>query len=116
MMHVRASEEGSGSILAIGVLAAVLVFTGLVLPLSAGFVVRQRVEAAADAAALAAADTALGLTPGSPCAMAEHASTLNNAALGECRLEGVVATVTAGANFLGLAITATARAGPPGSG
>ncbi|MEO6827691.1 MAG: Rv3654c family TadE-like protein [Microbacteriaceae bacterium] len=110
------SEEGSGSILAVGVLAAVLIFTGLALALSAGFAIRQQVEGAADAAALAAADTALGLTPGSPCAIAKRAASLNHAALDGCRMEGVVATVTATTSYLGFAITATARAGPPGSG
>ena len=69
--------------------------------------------AAADAGALAAADTALGIHPGVPCQAAAVVVEAHGAVLVECRVEGVVATITASASFAGIPIAVSARAGPP---
>ncbi|MBG6239446.1 secretion/DNA translocation related TadE-like protein [Mycetocola sp. CAN_C7] len=111
--HQACSERGSGSVLAVALVAAVLLLTGLALPLNAALTTRQLTANAADAAALAAADTASGLVPGSPCTNAARAARLNGADLGECSVDGVEVRVTASRTVLGVVVTMAARAGPP---
>jgi helicase/secretion neighborhood TadE-like protein len=106
-------ERGSGSVLAIGVLACVLAITAVIVPTCAALVIKQRVVAAADAAALAAADTASGLIAGVPCDAGRRMAQKNGATLARCSVDGAVATVTASSTWLGLSITVSARAGPP---
>lgn len=110
------AESGSGSLLAVGVIASVFVLTMMLVPLSQALTIKQRVTGAADAAALAAANTVSGAIAGFPCEAADAAARLNGAALGRCDLDGAVATVSAGARYLGFDIVVFARAGPPGSG
>lgn len=107
------SEFGSGSVLSAALIASVLMLTGLALPLNAALTTRQLAANAADAAALAAADTASGVVPGYPCANAAEAARLNGAALGECAVEGLLVRVTASKSVLGVVVTIEARAGPP---
>jgi secretion/DNA translocation related TadE-like protein len=110
---VVAGEDGSGSVLAVALGASVLVLTGLALPLNQALTVRQTVANAADAAALAAADTASGLVSGYPCENAAEAARLNGAELGECVVEELVVKVSAVRRVLGVPVTVWARAGPP---
>ena len=72
----------------------------------------RSVEAAADAAALAAADTAVGLVPGYPCERAAEIAEANGASLVACETDGLVITVAVGRTLLGFAVTAAATAGP----
>lgn len=109
------SERGSGSVLAVGVIGAIFALSALIIPVSLALAVKHRVEAAADAAALAAANTASGRIGGYPCHAAGDAAAINGATLGSCTLDGVVVTVTAHSAWLGFTITAKSRAGPPGS-
>lgn len=115
-------DRGSGSVLAIALAAAVLVLAGLVLPLNAALTTRQIVANAADAAALAAADTASGLVTGDPCENAERAARLNGAIVVECAFggdgatSGLEATVSVERTVLGLSVRMSARAGPPTAG
>lgn len=106
-------EHGSGSVLAAALVSAILLLAGLVLPLNAALTTRQLTANAADAAALAAADTASGLAPGSPCTNAAMAAQLNGAVLGDCAVDGLEARVTASRSVLGIVVTIEARAGPP---
>lgn len=106
-------ESGSGSVLSVALVASVLLLTGLALPLNAALTTRQLVANAADAAALAAADTASGLVPGYPCANAAETARLNGAELGECTVDGLLVRVTASRGVLGVVVTVAARAGPP---
>ena len=106
-------ESGSGSILAVAVLACVLGLAAVVVPTNEALVVKQRVVAAADAAALAAADTAAGVVAGIPCEAGNRTAERNGATLTACRVDGITATVTASASWLGMPISVTARAGPP---
>jgi helicase/secretion neighborhood TadE-like protein len=108
-------ESGSGSLLAVGVVASVFALTMMLVPLAQALVIKQRVVGAADAAALAAADTASGAIAGFPCEAADAVARLNGAVLGGCELDGAVVTVSAGARYLGFDIVVFARAGPPGS-
>jgi secretion/DNA translocation related TadE-like protein len=107
------SDAGSGSVLALGILGAVGAALALLLPLYTGLSIRESVSDAADASALAAADVAAGLAPGSPCAVAAETAAANGARLAHCSDDGLVVTVTASARFLGLTLQSTATAGPP---
>ena len=107
------AERGSGGILALTVLALIAALALAVVVVGAALATRQRVVAAADAGALAAADTALGIHPGVPCQAAAVVVAAHDAVLSECRIEGVVATITASASFAGIPMSVSARAGPP---
>lgn len=108
-----ARDDGSGSVLAVALVACVLLLTGLALPLNAALTTRQLTANAADAAALAAADTASGLVPGYPCRNAEEAARLNGALLAACAVDGLDVRVSASRSVLGILVTVAARAGPP---
>jgi secretion/DNA translocation related TadE-like protein len=107
------SEVGSGSLLAIAIIGAMIASLALGVPLLAGLGIRQSVATAADAAALAGADVAVGIYPGSPCAVATSVAAANHAHLDGCRVDGLVVTVRANSEFLGLRLVASATAGPP---
>jgi secretion/DNA translocation related TadE-like protein len=106
-------ERGSGSLLALAVVAMLAVLTLAAVGVGAALAARQRVIAAADAGALAAADTALGIHPGVPCAEAARVVAAHDATLATCEVEGVVVTVSVSARVAGVFVTAQARAGPP---
>jgi secretion/DNA translocation related TadE-like protein len=108
-------ERGAGSVLVLGIVAACVIVSLVVIPIYRGAVTRRAVANAADAAALAAADVAIGITPGVPCEAAASAAELNGTRLSECLLSGVVVTVTTESIVLGVRVLARARAGPPGS-
>ncbi|GAB2519107.1 Rv3654c family TadE-like protein [Paramicrobacterium agarici] len=108
-----ANERGAASVLAIALVAATLIAVGILAPLCSVYAARQAVAGAADAAALAAADTASGLVAGVPCEAARRAADLNGAALDDCSVEGLVALVRVSTTVLGLPVAASARAGPP---
>lgn len=109
-------DRGSGSILAVAIVAAVLCLTLLAEPLIAVLSAKQAVAGAADAAALAAADVAAGILPGIPCETAGRVAAANGAALATCDLNGAIATVTARTAVVGFVIAVSATAGPPGEG
>ncbi len=106
-------ESGAGTILMVGLVATILVLTALVIPLYWALSVRHALAGAADAAALAAADTASGLVPGYPCDNAERLAAANDAHIEECAVDGRIVTVTASRRILGILVTASATAGPP---
>lgn len=105
--------RGAGSVTVVGIAAAIALAAMLVIAVGGALVLRQRVAGAADAAALAAADTASGRLPGVPCVAAAEVAAANGAELDGCLVEGLVVTVQAGAVFGALPVTATATAGPP---
>jgi secretion/DNA translocation related TadE-like protein len=107
------TERGSGGVLALAVLAILAMLALAAVGVGAALAARQRVIAAADAGALAAADTALGIHPGIPCEVAAAVVAAHRATLVGCEVDGVVATVTASGSVAGFAVTAQARAGPP---
>ncbi|WP_165066097.1 Rv3654c family TadE-like protein [Marisediminicola senii] len=109
-----ATDAGAGSILAVAIIAAVLVATTAVLPVTAVLVAHRQASSAADASALAAADAAVGIQPGAPCVLADAVAVENGATVDGCRLDGVVATVTTTVAVATFRLSATATAGPPG--
>jgi secretion/DNA translocation related TadE-like protein len=109
-------ERGSGSILAVGLVAAILAVLSLLLPLAIVLSAKQSSAGAADAAALAAADIAAGIHPGSPCPAAAHVSAANGATLDDCLVEGTTVTVRVVTVVLGFAVPARSTAGQPEQG
>jgi secretion/DNA translocation related TadE-like protein len=109
----RPGETGSGSLLAVAVIGATIASVALGVPLLAGIGTRQSAEGAADASALAGADVAAGSYPGSPCVVAADVARANGARLAGCEVDGLVVTVRASTEFLGLPLAASATAGPP---
>jgi secretion/DNA translocation related TadE-like protein len=109
---IHDSDAGSGSVLALGILGGVGAALTLLLPLYTGLNIRESVSDAADASALAAADVAAGIAPGSPCVVAAETAAANRAHVARCSVDGLVVTVTTSADFLGLSIRSIATAGP----
>jgi secretion/DNA translocation related TadE-like protein len=111
----RSTDSGSGSLLALAILGALIAVTALIVPLFAMLAVAQSVQNAADSAALAAADTASGALAGIPCEAAAQAAVANGAWLEACVVDGLIASVTAGRRLGVFDLSSAARAGPPGS-
>jgi secretion/DNA translocation related TadE-like protein len=112
--HERSDGDvGSGSLLAIAIIGAIIGSLGLGVPLLVALGIHQSVSIAADGAALAGADVASGIYPGSPCAVAASVAAANRARLDGCAVDGLVVTVHANVEFLGLTLAASATAGPP---
>ncbi|MDP5227571.1 MULTISPECIES: Rv3654c family TadE-like protein [Arthrobacter] len=112
------TEHGAGTVLALG-LGMVLLLGFLVIALLAqAGTLASRAAAAADLAALAAADAARGLRDGEPCALASEIAGRNGARVDSCTVTGpeadIVEVHTGIDGVLGLAhATGRARAGPP---
>lgn len=102
-----------GAAASVGVLAVTAVLTVAFVTVGAGAATGQRLSGAADAAALAAADAASGAVSGVPCERAADLAAAHDATVTGCEIDGLVATVTVASRFVGLPVTATARAGPP---
>ena len=102
----------SGTVVAVGLAAALAALAATALPLYGALAVKQSVAAAADAAALAAADVAVGRASGFPCEVAARVAAANGASVTACVLDGLVATVTVSRSLAGIAVSATATAGP----
>lgn len=113
MTERGSAERGSATILAVGLLAAVLMASTAAVGTCALLTTKQRVSGAADAAALAAANTASGLVSGAPCDRASEVARLNGARLGSCHVAGLEVIVSAQQILGGLPIAVWARAGPP---
>ncbi|MBP2437482.1 Rv3654c family TadE-like protein [Microbacterium amylolyticum] len=73
----------------------------------------HRVAGAADAAALAAADTLSGFAGGEPCDRAHRVASAASVGVTICELSGRDATIEVRGTFIGLPVIARARAGPP---
>ncbi|MGV8877010.1 MAG: Rv3654c family TadE-like protein [Rhodoglobus sp.] len=114
--YALSAERGAGTIAMVGLIAAVIVLTALVIPVYGALGVRHAIAGAADAAALAAADTASGLIAGFPCENAARLAVANDAHIEECTVDGRIVTVTASRRILGILVTTTATAGPPPNG
>lgn len=106
-------DDGSGTVLTVALTGGMVALTGLALPLYMGLATRQAVAGAADAAALAAADTASGRLPGYPYEAAGRAASANGASLDSCAVDGLVVTVVVSRSILGIPVSARATAGPP---
>lgn len=77
-------EEGSGTVLALTIIAALLVVTVVIAGLIGVVSANRRASAAADLSALAAADAYRGLTEEDPCAVAADLAERHGARLESC--------------------------------
>ncbi len=77
-------EAGSGTVLALAIIAALLVVTVVIAGLIGVVSANRRASAAADLSALAAADAYRGLTEGDPCAVAAELAERHGAHLESC--------------------------------
>ncbi|MFE6963938.1 Rv3654c family TadE-like protein [Agromyces sp. NPDC057679] len=109
----RRDDRGAASVVALGLVGAIIGLSALLVPVLGAFVGSQRAANAADAAALAAADASSGAVPGTPCALASAIAERNGVELVSCELDGPIAEVSVRAGVPGFALTAEARAGPP---
>lgn len=104
-------ERGSGSILALAIVGAMVALFSLVLPVAIVLSAKHRVSGAADAAALAAADVAVGFAPGAPCTAAASVGAANGVEIAVCRVDGTAVTVRTTAVVLGFLVRSQATAG-----
>ena len=102
-----------GTVLTVGVVACAAALTVALAGVGSAAVFGQRLAGAADAAALAAADAASGAVSGVPCERASEVAVAADATVVSCELDELIATVTVGAAFMRIPISASARAGPP---
>ena len=109
-------EQGAGTALALALVAAIAAVAVLLGAVGLVLDTRRRVASAADAAALAGADVALGNATGIPCDRAADVAGANGVALEGCEQAGDLVRVTASAVVLGLPVRAVAVAGPPPPG
>lgn len=104
----------AGTAVTAGMLAVAVTLTAGLGTVASAAIFGQRLAGAADAAALAAADTVSGALPGSePCDRAATVAAADGARLGRCELDGLVATIRVDGAFLSFPASAWSRAGPP---
>lgn len=108
-------EEGAGTALAVALVAAVVAAFLLAAVAAAVLDARRRVATAADAAALAGADVALGAATGVPCVRAAELAASAGVRLDGCAQRGDLVRVRLSTTVLGVALAADAVAGPPPS-
>ena len=111
----RPLDDGAGAPLVIGIVAGVVIVTVTALPLLSAHADRRALAGVADAAALAAADTASGALAGVPCEAAQSVAELGGAVLSRCEIDGAIATIGVSRQLLGVTVEVRARAGPPSS-
>ncbi|MCU1481101.1 MAG: hypothetical protein JWQ19_1887 [Subtercola sp.] len=112
-MRWAADDRGAGSVLAVAVAAGAVCVATMLLVLCGAISLKHGVQAAAESAALAAADVASGAIAGYPCEQAARAAELDGATLDSCRADGEVVSVIVSRAVLGMQVTGRARAGPP---
>lgn len=109
---VGGGERGSAVLVALLAVAAAILCGALLVALQLG-VLRHRAAAAADAAAVAAADVLRGIAPGAPCRSAARVAAAHGAELAACSVHGFDVSVMIRLAAPTGAIGARARAGPP---
>lgn len=106
-------DDGSGSVFALVIIGATVSIAVALLGVLGAFAAHTKASTAADAAALAAADTASYRIPGDPCARAAIAASLHGASLSSCESNRTESHVTVSTDLGWFAFTASARAGLP---
>jgi secretion/DNA translocation related TadE-like protein len=106
------NQNGSGTVLALSVVFVSVACLGVSQIVALQLLTQVRLNAVADAAALAADDALRGLTTGFPCEIAGAIAQENMANLNECRIVGFEAFVNLRVQSMGIVLNASARAGP----
>ncbi|WP_318241864.1 Rv3654c family TadE-like protein [Arthrobacter pullicola] len=112
-------DEGSGTVLSLGLCLAVITLLLALLVLAQATVGAARAGAAADLAALAGADAVRALRAGDPCTVAAEVVARNGAELISCAPDTGTRSITvevasSAGRLLPWPSSARARAGPPG--
>lgn len=114
MRRWRCDERGSGTVLALAIIAAVVALTLSAVMVAQSLVTVARARVAADAAALAAADTASGRVPGGdPCQRAVQVALVHGVTVAACETDASRSRVVVRVNEHLLEIRVAAVAGPP---
>jgi len=103
-------ENGSGTILGVAVVMALLTLCISALAEGESVMMAQQTRRAAEAGALAASDALNGFTTGFPCEAARAVITINMSKLVECRIVGFEVFIRTEAQTLGMVHFASARA------
>ncbi|MEE2567792.1 Rv3654c family TadE-like protein [Pseudarthrobacter sp. J64] len=115
-LSTRHPERGSGTVLAAGLGMVLILGLAMLMLLAQASVMAGRAAAAADLAALAAADSWRGLTAGEPCAVAGEVAGRHDAEVLEC-IKSPDHSVEVRIQLHHAAVfgpaTARSRAGPP---
>lgn len=106
-------EEGAGTALAVALTAAAVAVFLLAAAVAGVLDAHRRLEAAADAAALAGADAALGMATGFPCGRAADLAAAAGFRVVSCAQRGDLVRVRLSTSALGVPLGAEALAGPP---
>ena len=104
------NESGSGTVLAITLLALVASVSLAALSIGGFGLAQARLQAATDLAAIGASQTYRGINTGLPCERAGQILTLNMVKLAGCSIVGDEATVAAHLTLMGIVLNATATA------
>ena len=110
--YVLGDSSGSGTILALAIVATMVAALVTALYASNYLVHRSRVQAAADSIALAATDSLRGLATGFPCEIAHSLSKVNVVVLDECRIVGFEVFIRVHSIDLTAELIGRSRAGP----
>lgn len=102
----------SSSVMTVGVLAVAMTVCVGMGAAGAAAVHAQRLSHAADAAALAAADSVAGAATGDPCTRAVEVAASVGVQVATCDVYALTATVTVSAPFGAFPAWSSARAGP----
>ena len=109
---ILTEDRGAGSVLALGIIGAVVLLAATSIPLYVVLATRSAVAGAADATALAAADARVGVVGGFACDVAAQVAAANHVALTACEVDGYIATVSVERSVLGFTLAESATAGP----
>ncbi|WP_201518486.1 Rv3654c family TadE-like protein [Gulosibacter hominis] len=108
------AERGSGTVLALAIIGVVMTITLSAVLVGQSLVSLARARVAADAAALAAADTVSGRVQGSdPCQRAAQVAQAHDVVLEDCEAAAARTRVVVRANDPLLEIRVESVAGPP---
>ena len=105
------ADRGSGTILAIGLIFAILGIMALVLAVGYQSLEANRLQATADAAAIAGDDALRGLNTGFACQVAEVMVQSAGATLDRCRIVETDIYISVCQRYMGLTLEANSRAG-----
>lgn len=106
------SATGSGTVLVLGVVFACTALLGITQTVAIHMLEAQRLQAKADAVAVAATDALRGLSFGFPCEVAQQMANGNMVKLAECRIVGFEVFISLQRQVMGIVLIANARAGP----
>ncbi|AVG23390.1 fimbriae protein TadE/F [Pontimonas salivibrio] len=113
---VDSYTRGSGVVVALGVIAALVIAGSAALMVVDLLRFGEKVQHAANLSALAASDVAMGVIPGRPCVVAREIGRSQGIRVSSCEVTGSLVRVYATTTRHGLSITKRAAAGPISGG